>query len=353
MNAEIITKILLMIFIPFIVVVAIIPYIKKVASDIRAVDNHIGGRHIHKKPIPKLGGLAIFFGFLTGYIFFGIHSVTMNAVLIGSFIILIVGVIDDITELSAKTQFIAQFLAACVIVFYGNLLIENVSAFGIYLEFSYLSYPLTIIFIVGCINCINLIDGLDGLSGGISAIYYLTVGIIAAIQGKFGLDFILSFIMLGSVLGFLVYNFNPASIFAGNSGSMFMGFIISVIALLGFKNVTMTSLIIPVLIIAIPILDTIFAIIRRTIKGESPFKADRLHIHHQLLNRNLSQRTTVIIIYIIDLLFAIASLVYVLKDNNLGYIIYGILLVIVIIFVAKTDVVFDDNFKEKFKIRRK
>ena len=195
MNAEIITKILLMIFIPFIVVVAIIPYIKKVASDIRAVDNHIGGRHIHKKPIPKLGGLAIFFGFLTGYIFFGIHSVTMNAVLIGSFIILIVGVIDDITELSAKTQFIAQFLAACVIVFYGNLLIENVSAFGIYLEFSYLSYPLTIIFIVGCINCINLIDGLDGLSGGISAIYYLTVGIIAAIQGKFGLDFILSFIM--------------------------------------------------------------------------------------------------------------------------------------------------------------
>ena len=133
MNAEIITKILLMIFVPFIVVVAIIPYIKKIASDIKAVDNHIGGRHIHKKPIPKLGGLAIFFGFLTGYIFFGIHSVTMNAVLIGSFIILIVGVIDDITELSAKTQFIAQLIAACVIVFYGNLLIRDVSAFGIYL----------------------------------------------------------------------------------------------------------------------------------------------------------------------------------------------------------------------------
>lgn len=350
---DIITKILFMIFVPFIVVVTIIPYIKKIANDIHAVDNHIGGRHVHKVPIPKLGGLAIFFGFLVGYMFFGIHSVTMNAILIGSFIILIVGVIDDITELSATTQLIAQIIAACVIVFYGNLLIENVSAFDLYIEFSYLSYPLTIIFIVGCINCINFIDGLDGLSGGISCIYYLTVGIIAAYQGKFGLDFVISFIMLGSVLGFLVYNFNPASIFAGNSGSMFMGFIISVIALLGFKNVTMTSLFMPILIVAIPFLDTIFAILRRTIKKESPFKADRYHIHHQLLNRNLSQKTAVIIIYIIDSLFAFATLVYVLKDNTLGYIIYGILSIIVIIFVAKTNIVFDDEFKEKFKIRKK
>ncbi len=348
MNQDIITKIILMILIPFIFVVLLIPYIKKIAFQIHAIDDHIGGRHIHKQPIPKLGGLAIFLGFLLGYMIFGTHSATMNAILIGSFIILIVGVIDDITELSAKTQFIGQLAATCVVVFYGNILIRDVSAFGLYIEFSWLSYPLTMLFILGCINCINLIDGLDGLSGGISAIYYLTVGIIATMQGKLGLDFVLAFVMLGSTLGFLVYNFNPATIFAGNSGSMFMGFIVAVIALLGFKNVTMTSLIIPLIILAIPILDTLFAIIRRTLKGESPFHADRFHIHHQLLNRNLSQKTTVIIIYVVDLLFAFASIVYVLKDATLGYVIYGILLIIVIVFVAKTNVIFDtDTVKKK------
>lgn len=274
----------------------------------------------------------------------------MNAILIGSFILVIVGVIDDITELSAKTQFIGQLAAACVVVFYGNLLIRDISAFGLYIEFGWWSYPITLFFILGCINCINLIDGLDGLSGGISVIYFLTIGIIATIQGKMGLDFVLSFVMAGSILGFLVYNFNPASIFAGDAGSNLMGFMISVVALFGFKNVTMTSLIIPLLVIAIPILDTLFAILRRTIKGESITKGDRYHIHHQLLNRNLSQRTTVIIIYIIDILFAFASIVYVLKDALLGYIIYGILLAIVLVFVATTNVVVDkEDVKKKFK----
>lgn len=129
-----------------------------------------------------------------------------------------------------------------------------------------------------------------------------------------------------------------------------MGFMISVVALFGFKNVTMSSLIIPLFVIAIPILDTLFAILRRTIKGEKITKGDKYHIHHQLLNRNLSQRATVIIIYIIDILFATASIVYVLKDALLGYIIYGILLVIVITFVATTNVVIDkDDVKKKFK----
>lgn len=350
MDQELIIKIIMMVLIPFIFVVLIIPYIKKLAEQINAIDNNIGGRHIHKKPIPKLGGLAIFAGFLLGYMIFGTHSVTMNAILIGGFIILITGIIDDITELSALAKFIGQLACACVIVFYGNILISDISAFGIYISFSWISYPLTIIFILGCINCINLIDGLDGLSSGISSIYFLTIGIIATIQGKLGLDFVLAFVMLGSTLGFLVYNFNPASIFAGDSGAMFMGFIISVIALLGFKNVTMTSFIIPLLILAIPILDTLFAILRRAIKGEKLFQGDKFHIHHQLLNRNLSQKTTVFIILGIDLLFAFASIVYVLKDNRLGYIVYGTLLIIVIVFVAKTDVIMDKKqLKKIFK----
>ena len=349
MNQELIIKILLMIGIPFLFVVSIMPFIKKVAVQINAIDIP-RGRHIHKKPTPKLGGLAIFLGFLLGYMIFGTHSASMNAILIGSFILVLVGVIDDITELSAKTQFIGQLAAACVVVFYGQMLIRDISAFGFYIEFGWWSYPITLFFILGCINCINLIDGLDGLSGGISGIYFLTIGIIAAMQGKLGLDFVLSFVMLGAILGFLMYNFSPASIFAGDAGSMFMGFMISVVALFGFKNVTMTSLIIPLLVIAIPILDTIFAIVRRFLKGESPFQGDKFHIHHQLLNRNISPRVTVIIIYVIDLLFAFASIVYVLKDALLGYIIYGILLTIVLIFVANTNVVVDtDDVKKKIK----
>ena len=353
-DQDLISRIILMILLPFIFVVIIMPYIKKIAVEIGAVDIP-RTRHIHKKPTPKLGGLAIFLGFLLGYMVFGTHSSTMNAVLIGSFLIILIGVMDDIVELGPIPKLIGQLAAASVIVFYGNILLQDVSAFGIYINFSWLSYPLTIFFILGCINCINLIDGIDGLSGGISSIYFLTIGIIATMQGKTGLDFVIAFVMLGSTLGFLAYNYHPAKIFAGDSGSMFMGFIISVIALLGFKNVTMTSLIIPLLVLAIPILDTLFAILRRLIKHESIAKGDRFHIHHQLLNKNFSQKKTVNIILAIDLLFAFASIVYVIGDNNLGYIIYGILLMIVITFVLTTNVIVDKETVKKVikKIKKK
>lgn len=325
----------------FITVVVLIPFIKKVAIQINAIDIP-RNRHIHTKPIPKLGGVAMFIGFLIGYMIFGIHSVTMNAILIGSFFIILIGVVDDIVELKPMTKFAGQLAAACVIVFYGNMVMNSISAFGFELNFPIgISQLITIFFILGCINCINLIDGLDGLSGGISFIYFLTVGIISIIKGSFGLEYILSFIMVGSVLGFLAYNFNPATIFAGDSGSMFMGFIISVIALLGFKNVTLTSLIIPLLILAIPILDTLFAIIRRLIKGQSIAQADKSHIHHQFLSRNFTQRQTVLIIYIVDALFAFSSIVYVLRDRVIGYILYILLFIIVLVFVLKTNVLFE------------
>jgi UDP-GlcNAc:undecaprenyl-phosphate GlcNAc-1-phosphate transferase len=324
----------------FFFVALLMPFIKKIAIQIDAVDLP-RQRHIHTKPIPKMGGIGLFLGFLLGYMLFSEPSVQMNSILIGGFIIILIGLIDDLTELNPLIKFIGQLAAALVITLYGNFLIQNLSAFGINLDFGILAHIITIFFILGCINCINLIDGLDGLSGGISSIYFLTVGIIAFIQGKFGLDFILCFVMLGAVLGFLVHNFHPASIFAGDSGSMFMGFIISVIALLGFKNVTLTSLFIPLLILAIPILDTVFAIIRRILKGESPSKADKFHIHHQLLGRNFSQTTTVLIIYAIDLLFGFASILYLLKNRLLGYIVYGVLAIIIILFVLKTNVVVD------------
>ena len=351
MNHEVISKIIITVLTSFVFVLIAVPFIKNIAIQINAVDNNMGGRHIHKKPVPKLGGIAIFLGFLFGYMIYGTHSSTMNAILIGSFIIVLTGVIDDITELKPLTKFVGQLCASLIIVFYGNVLLKDVSAFGLYIDFNILSYPLTIFFILGCINCINLIDGLDGLSGGISSIYFLTIGIIATIQGKMGLDFVLSFVMLGATLGFLVYNFNPASIFAGDSGSMFMGFMIAVIALLGFKNITLTSFIVPILLLAIPIMDTLFAILRRLINHKPLGEPDKNHLHHQLLKLRLSQRKTVLIIYLVDILFATASILYaignkMLGTNMYGIIIYVILFILTLLLVLKTNIIWNHDKKK-------
>ena len=209
-------------------------------------------------------------------------------------------------------------------------------------------------------NIINLIDGLDGLAGGVSAIFYISVIVICIFQGRTnGLEFMLALIMLGSVLGFLVHNFNPARIFAGDSGALFMGFIIAIISLLGFKTTVITSVFIPLMILAVPILDTLFAIIRRLIKHKHIYDADKEHLHHQLLNMNFSHRTTVLIIYGINILFATASILYTLKDKEdvfVGRIIYGILLVLVIWFVLKTNIITDKKIikmPSKNKMKKK
>ena len=332
--------VIIMVAVTFIVSVISVPVAKKIAAHVGALDIP-NSRKVHSKPMPRMGGLAIYFAFLVGYILFGQISSKMISILIGSFIILVTGIIDDIKPIEAKVKMLGQILAALVVVFYGDIILQDISAFGLYIDFGIFAYPITVIFIVSCINCLNFIDGLDGLAAGISSIYFITVGIITFIRGQFGLPYELTFIMLGSTLGFLVHNFNPASIFMGDSGSMFLGFIISVITLLGFKNVMMSSIIIPFLILAIPILDTLFAIIRRKLKGESISKPDKFHIHHQLLRKNFSHKTTVLIIYGINILFSIASIVYVLKNRELGFVIYGILLIIVVTFIMKTNIIIE------------
>ena len=348
MSEELFMYILKLIFIPCLFVAGSIPFIKKVAEHVGAMDIP-NARKIHHNPIPRMGGLGIYFGFLLGYMLFAEANEIMNSILIGTFIIMLVGIMDDIKPLKALYKFVGQLLATLVVVFYGGILLKEISAFGIYINFDIFAYPITIFFILGCINCMNLIDGLDGLAGGISAIFFLTIGIIAVAKGQTGLSFILAFTMLGSCLGFLMHNFHPASIFMGDSGSMFLGFIIAVITLLGYKNVMMSSLIIPLLILIIPIADTLFAIIRRKLKGESISKPDKMHIHHQLLNRNLGQMGTVLIIYLATALFGTASIIYVLVDNELGYIIYAILLLILMFFAFKTDVIIDHHNDKNLK----
>ncbi len=347
---------LLIVGVCLIIVAFIIPFIKKIAGHIKAIDIP-NERKVHTNPIPRLGGLGIFFGFLLGYMIFGHNTVQMNSILIGSFIILLTGMFDDINPISAKTKLLGQIIASSIIVFYGNILLSNVTIFGLDIPFGIFAYPITILFIVACTNIINLIDGLDGLSGGIASIFYLSTVIICFFQGRFWeLELILSLIMLGSTLGFLIHNFHPAKIFAGDSGALFMGFTIAIISLLGFKTTAITSIFIPLMILAIPILDTLFAIIRRILKHQKISTPDKKHLHHQLLNMNFSHRNTVLIIYGINILFAVASILYTLKDSEdvfIGRIIYGLLMIIILIFVWKTDIITSRNHKEEKKVLKK
>lgn len=340
-------EIIYMIVIPFLFVLAITPFIKKVANHVGALDIP-NERKVHKVPIPRLGGLGIYMGFLLGYILFGTMSLRMNAILIGSFIIIVTGIVDDIKPIPAKVKFLFQIIAASVVAFYGKILLSDLSAFGFYIEFGVFSYPITILFIVSIINCINLIDGLDGLAAGLSSIYFVTIGIvIVGWMHTFDLDAVITFVMLGSTLGFLCHNFHPAKIFMGDSGSMFLGYIIAVIALLGFKNVTLTTLLVPICLLAIPIMDTLFAILRRVINKKPIGEPDKQHLHHQLLNLNLSHRNTVLVIYFIDILFASAMLIYMLYDRMVGVIIYAILFIIVLVFILKTNIIVEHNHKKK------
>ena len=340
-----IKNVLLMVLVTFTFVTLFIPVVKKIAEFIGAMDIP-NARKVHKVPIPRLGGLGIYAGFLLGYMLFGVHSVQMNAILIGSFIILVTGIFDDIKPVPAKWKLLAQTIGASIVPLYGGILLQDISAFGLYIDFGILAYPITIIFIVAIINCINLIDGLDGLSSGIASIYFLTIGVIAMLlNNSNGLDIILTFIMLGSTLGFLVHNFNPAKIFMGDSGSMFLGYIIAVIALLGFKNITLTSFIVPMLLLAI---------LRRLINHKPLGEPDKNHLHHQLLKLKLSQRKTVLIIYFVDILFAIASILYavgnkMLGTNKYGIIIYVILFILTLLLVLKTNIIWNHDKKKEEK----
>jgi len=345
MSIDYLIRIILIVTTTFSISALLMPYIIKIAYHIGALDiprSEQGHRHIHKEVTPKFGGMGIFISFLFGYMLFGVHSIQMNAILIGSIFIILTGMIDDVNSLKPKQQLLGQTIAALVIIFYGGITLNHITAFGFDLQFGIFAYPITLFFILGCTNVIRLIDGLDGLSGGISSIFFLTVGIISFVQQRFGtLEITLSFIMLGSTLGFLLYNFNPAKTFAGETGSTFMGFIISIISLLGFKGAILTSVFVPLLILAIPILDTSFAIIRRLIHHKPIYEGDKDHMHHQFLKMNFSQRKTVLITYAINILFSIASIIYTINDPHLGQLIYIILFILVVWFVLHTSIISD------------
>lgn len=321
---------------------------KKLSAHLGAIDIPNEKRRIHKLPTPRMGALSIFLSFLVGYMIFGKPSLQMNSILISSFILVIIGMFDDIKPIPNRYKLIAQIVAAVITVFYGGFLLQEIDAFGISINFGWMAYPITLFFIVGAINCINFIDGMDGLAGGLCSIYFLTVGIIATLLWKLnGLDVLLCFVCLGATLGYLKHNFHPAKIFMGDGGSMFLGYIIAIIALIGYKNVTLGSMLVPLTLLAIPIIDTLLAIIRRILKNQSPMKADKGHLHFQIYKFNNSETKTVLIIYAIDLLFAAITFFYVLNKDRIAILIYALLFILLIIFIAKTNILLSSKMKRR------
>lgn len=314
-------------FVSLVTVLVITPLVIKLAIKIGAVDKP-NYRKVHAKVMPRLGGLAIFIGAAAGYFAGGLHNEKVTAITVGAILIVILGMLDDKYELSAKVKFLGQIFVASLIVFSGLtvdlLTIPYVGNF----ELGVWSYPITIFWIVAFTNAINLIDGLDGLSAGISAIGITTIAVMAGLAGA-QLIFTFSLILIGSIIGFLFYNFHPAKIFMGDTGALFLGYCISILSLLGlYKSVTLFSFIVPVIILGVPVFDTTFAIIRR-IANKRPISApDKSHLHHRLLALGLSHRNTVLAIYAFGILFGISALI--LSESTMWgtiFIIFGLLVI--------------------------
>jgi UDP-GlcNAc:undecaprenyl-phosphate GlcNAc-1-phosphate transferase len=324
----------------FIASIIITPIVKKLAIKIGAVDKP-NQRKVHQKIMPRLGGLAIYLSFIIGLLVLRPEDEFAMPIIIGSLIIIITGVLDDLMELSAKIKLIGQLAAALVVVL-GGVQVDyiNIPFMGT-LDFGMLSIPLTILWIVGITNAINLIDGLDGLAAGVSSIALITISGMAILKGD---AFVVSvgFIVLGSTLGFLLYNFHPAKIFMGDTGALFLGYMIGVLSLLGFKNVTMISFIIPVIILGVPISDTFFAIIRRIVNKQPLSAPDKSHLHHCLLRLGFSHRQTVLLIYALAAMFGLSAVILTQATVWGALLLIGTLILAIELIVEKIGLVNKD-----------
>lgn len=329
------------------------PFIIKISFKLNVVDMP-GHRKVHKVPIPTLGGLAIFFSFLAGLLIIQPQSSYHLAIVIGALLMIILGFMDDLYHLTAKAKFLFQVTIACLVVFWGDLQVSFINLpFGGQLEFGWLSIIVTIFWIVGITNAINLIDGLDGLSAGISAIVLLTIGSMAIIMDNVYV-LSMSIILFWSILGFLPYNFHPAKTFMGDTGSLFLGYMIAVLSLLGFKNVTFISFVIPILILAVPIFDTVVAIIRRLVQKRPIASPDSSHVHHKLLQLGMTHRQAVLFMYLLSSLFSFAAILFSMSTVWGAILIVTISLLLIQLLIETLELI-DSKFKpltNLMKVRR-
>ena len=329
------------------------PFVKWFANKVGAIDVPKDERRVHKVPIPRLGGLAIYISMIISiFIFIKDIDIEIIGIIIGATIIVITGVIDDIRPLSAKTKFLVQIAAAIVLILAGVKIEFLSNPFGEVNEVIFLgifSIPVTIFWVIGITNTLNFIDGLDGLAAGVASISAMSLLFVASINGFIGVA-IMSAILAGATFGFLPYNFNPAKIFMGDTGSLLLGYMLSVIAIKGvMKSVAAIGIAVPILVLGIPIFDTTFAIFRRLMNKRPPWKADKGHLHHRLLDRGLTQKQAVLTLYFVSICLGASGVLITDSDEQSGAIILVIVTTLSFIAAIRVGLV---NIKTKGRVEQ-
>lgn len=317
------------------------PLVRILAKNIGAMDIPKDNRRMHKTPIPRMGGLAIFFGFVSSVLFFGHLDTQMKAILLGACVLVILGIVDDIKALSPKVKLLWQVIAALIPIVNGVKAYSIANPFVEYdfIQLGIFSIPFTIIWIVGLINAVNFIDGLDGLAVGISSIASFSLLIIAALVSENYVVIIMA-ALAGACIGFMPFNMNPAKIFMGDTGSMFLGYILAVMSVQGmFKFYAVVTFAVPFIVLGLPIIDTSFAIIRRLAKGKSPFAADRGHVHHRLIDMGFDQKQSVAILYALSAILGLSAVV--LTTSGEAKIIILVIAVALAVFFGMTVYAYD------------
>lgn len=296
-------------------------------------------RTIHTGNIPRIGGVAIYIGFLVGMYLYGGKSDFVRALIYGASIVFVEGLIDDIFDVRPWVKIVCQLAAAICLIKVGHVSLNVIHLpFSIYIHSRWIIYLVIVCWVVGITNAINLIDGLDGLAAGFSIIVIMTISIICTRYFHFAIASI-SLVLAGSAMGFLFHNFHPASIFMGDCGSQLLGFLIAAISLESFKSATFITLLLPIIMLFIPIMDTFSAILRRKLIGKSFASADKSHFHHQLMNGlGLGQTGAVLVIYVMTILFGINAFVYA-TDREPGQVMLISLVIIFEIFIEYTGMI--------------
>lgn len=318
------------------ITLALVPLFRGLALKLRVVDIP-DARKIHQQPMPKTGGLAMAVGALIPIILWGPPNPMLLPLLMSSVVIVAFGFLDDVIDLSFKAKFAAQICAALIVVLYGEVRITSLGTLlpGGFLLPGYISVPLTVTVIVGVTNAINLADGLDGLAGGISLLIFACIGLLAFKCGDMFFALIAAS-MAGAIFGFLRFNTFPATVFMGDAGSQFLGFLAITLSLsLTQKNIPYSPLL-PLLLLGFPVLDTLSVMLGRIYHGKSPFKADTNHFHHKLLRLGFYHSEAVLIIYIIQTLLVCAAYVFRFYSDwwLLGGFIFFAVLVLLIFYLT-------------------
>ena len=333
------------------------PLVRFLSFKIGAVDNP-NARRINKVPMPTAGGLAVFIafsvsvlGFLPGIIkHLNVDGVYIHYVLplvLAGGIIIVTGLIDDVKELKPLPKLCGILIAATIIWLWTDFRFDDfkIPFGGPLIHFpGWVSFLLTVLWIVAITNAVNLIDGLDGLVSGVSIISLTTMGIVSYFflhDSNIFLPLTI-FILVVSIAGFLPYNYHPAIIYLGDTGALFIGFMIGVLSLQGLKNSTAVAVVTPMIILGVPITDTVVAIIRRHLSGKKFYEADRMHLHHRLLSMGLTHRGTVLVIYAISFIFSLTSLLLNVS-SRLGGVLLMVFLLLGVLILSEMVGIFGEN----------